>query len=88
MEANTGGHSQAIRPGHTRIHGRTEHQHGGTVQEQPRTDRSMALYPIHSHPRQQPRLVNDWMNPLDIPGERFLNTIKEQYDKIKKSFST
>jgi hypothetical protein len=49
VEAHTRDHTQAIWQRHTRIHGRTEQEHGGTVPQQPRTGGTMAQHPIHGN---------------------------------------
>ncbi len=77
-----------IRQRHENVHGGTISADGRHLQELTRQHSTMALNTVHINQARDVRLVDDWMNPWPIPGEKTLNTIKETYDKIKKRFST
>ncbi len=77
-----------IRQRHENVHGGTISADGRHLQELTRQHSTMALNTVHIDQARDVRLVDDWMNPWPIPGEKTLNTIKETYDKIKKRFST
>ena len=88
MEASHGDHTQTVLERTSSVHGRTECADGTAVQEQPWEGSTVALDSFYINTAGQPRLMDDWMNPWEMPGEKTLNTIKETYDKIKKRFTT
>ena len=53
METLQGGHTQEVLKGIQNIYGRTIRIHGRDIQEQPRTDSSLALDTIHLHRAQR-----------------------------------
>jgi len=83
------GHStQKIWQRHKNFYGRTVGTDRRDIQESSGIDSTVALDKLYIHQARDVRLVDDWMNPWPIPGEKLINTIKETYDKIKKRFST
>lgn len=84
VEASNGDHTQTVFERTSSVHGRTECADGTAVQEQPWEGSTVALDSFYINSAGQPRLIDDWMNPWQMPGEQTLNNIKEKYAKIKK----
>mgnify|MGYP003109212001 CR=1 FL=1 len=76
--------TQEIWQRHTRVHGRTVDADRGDIQEPSGIDSTVALDKLYINQTRHIRLVDDWMNPWPIPGEDFLNNIKEKYETLKK----
>ena len=84
VEASHGGHTQTFQQRLSQVYGRTECADGTAIQELTREGGTVALDSFYINTAGQPRLMDDWMNPWEMPGEHTLNTIKEKYAKIKK----
>jgi len=88
MDTLQGGATQKIRPRHQNFYSRTVGTDRRDIQKPSGTNSSVAFDTVYISQTRDVGLVDDWMNPWPIPGEKLINTIKETYDKIKKRFST